>query len=121
VGGVSNAEMNKLELELLDVLHFAVAVDHRVYHRYREHLEKEMLRRDYHGLMVVPGSAAPKPRTAAPSVVNKPPLPPPLTEDRRRPTEAGDGEREEHDRKLPNGALATNTMTSLRELWAFDC
>ena len=47
MGGVSNAEMNKLELELLDVLHFAVAVDHRVYHRYREHLEKEMLRRDY--------------------------------------------------------------------------
>ncbi|CAD6262153.1 unnamed protein product [Miscanthus lutarioriparius] len=122
VGGVSNAEMNKLELELLDVLHFAVAVDHRVYHRYREHLEKEMLRRDYrYGLMPVPGSAAPsKPRTAASSVVDKPTLTP-LTEDRRRPAEAGDGDREEHDRKLPNGAPAANTMTSLRELWAFDC
>lgn len=125
VGGVSNAEMNRLELELLDVLDFAVAVDHRVYRRYREHLEKEttlmMLRRDdSHGPPVpvpVPGSgAAPtKSRTDASSVVK-----PPLTEDRRRPAEAGDADGGgEHDdrRKLPNSATAA---ASLRELWAFD-
>jgi hypothetical protein len=36
--------MNKLELELLVLLDFEVAVCHRAYHRYRDHLEKEMLR-----------------------------------------------------------------------------
>jgi hypothetical protein len=36
--------MNKLELELLVLLDFDVAVCHRAYRRYRDHLEKEMLR-----------------------------------------------------------------------------
>lgn len=121
VGGVSNAEMNRLELELLDVLDFAVAVDHRVYRRYREHLEKETTlmvprRDDSHGPPVPGSGAAPtKSRTDASSVVK-----PPLTEDRRRPAEAGDADGGgEHDdrRKLPNSATAA---ASLRELWAFD-
>ncbi|TKW06733.1 hypothetical protein SEVIR_7G259800v4 [Setaria viridis] len=99
VGGVSNAEMNKLELELLDVLDFAVAVDHRAYGRYREHLEKEM-RRDHHGL--------PKPAIK--------PLPP-LAEE--QPAESADGD--DHDRKpLPNGGMPPASTASLRELWAFE-
>ncbi|XP_062183550.1 cyclin-P1-1 [Phragmites australis] len=104
VGGVSNAEMNKLELELLDVLDFEVAVGHRAYDRYREHLEKENLRE--YGL---PGAAS-KARAAA----SIKPLPP-LAEERS--AEVGDGRREEHDRMLPNGVPA---RPSLRELWAFD-
>ncbi|RLM64823.1 cyclin-P1-1 [Panicum miliaceum] len=127
VGGVSNAEMNKLELELLGVLDFAVAVDHRAYGRYREHLEKEM-RRDHHG----PPGAAPKPTTraaAAPTAVKL--LLPPLAEERRAEIDDGDSEErgrkpppngvragEEHDRKLPNG-VAPGAKT-LRELCALD-
>lgn len=44
VGGVSNAEMNKLELELLAVLDFEVMLSHRVYELYHAHLEKELQR-----------------------------------------------------------------------------
>ncbi|XP_062226846.1 cyclin-P1-1-like [Phragmites australis] len=101
VGGVSNAEMNKLELELLGVLDFEVAVGHRAYDRYREHLEKEMCRE--YGL----AGTAPKPRTAA-SSDSKPPAPP-----AERVAAAGD----KHDRRLPNDVPA---KPSLRELWAFD-
>ncbi|WVZ87255.1 hypothetical protein U9M48_033924 [Paspalum notatum var. saurae] len=141
VGGVSNAEMNRLELELLVVLDFAVAVDHRAYGRYREHLEKEMRRDYYSGQLPGPGGA-PKPRTTAASISVVKTLPP-LAEE-PRPGEAGydvghgdghddrdtpgegavaDGRRrDEHElgRGLPNGVVpaAANT-TSLRELWAF--
>uniref|UniRef100_A0A0A9HPX4 Cyclin n=1 Tax=Arundo donax TaxID=35708 RepID=A0A0A9HPX4_ARUDO len=104
VGGVSNAEMNKLELELLGVLDFEVAVGHRAYDRYREHLEKEMRRENGSA-----GTALPKARTAAPS------KPPPLTK-RPVPAAAAAGGRE-HDRRVPNGVPA---KPSLRELWAFD-
>jgi hypothetical protein len=38
VGGVSNAEMNKLELELLDVLDFEVMLSRRLYDLYHAHL-----------------------------------------------------------------------------------
>ncbi|CAN6229662.1 unnamed protein product [Urochloa humidicola] len=128
VGGVSNAEMNRLELELLGVLDFAVAIDHRTYARYREHLEKEM-RRDHHR-HAVPGVVAPKPKpkpktrtAAAHTTVVKKPLPPPLAEvadgrrreerGRRKPVPNGVLAGEEHDLKpLPNGA-----PTSLLDLW----
>ncbi|AES67281.1 putative cyclin [Medicago truncatula] len=43
VGGVSNAELNKLELELLFLLDFKVMVCPRVFESYCLHLEKEML------------------------------------------------------------------------------
>ncbi|XP_044466747.1 cyclin-U1-1-like [Mangifera indica] len=43
VGGVSNAELNKLELELLFLLDFGVSVSSRVFESYCLHLEKEML------------------------------------------------------------------------------
>jgi hypothetical protein len=43
VGGVSNAELNKLELELLFLLDFKVMVSTRVFESYCLHLEKEML------------------------------------------------------------------------------
>ncbi|KAE8075751.1 hypothetical protein FH972_014440 [Carpinus fangiana] len=43
VGGVSNAELNKLELELLFLLDFGVTVSSRVFESYCLHLEKEML------------------------------------------------------------------------------
>ncbi|CAK8536568.1 unnamed protein product [Lathyrus sativus] len=43
VGGVSNAELNKLELELLFLLDFKVVVSSRVFESYCLHLEKEML------------------------------------------------------------------------------
>ncbi|KAM0894332.1 hypothetical protein ACQ4PT_024509 [Festuca glaucescens] len=39
VGGVSNAEMNKLELELLDVLDFEVMLSRRLYDLYHAHLQ----------------------------------------------------------------------------------
>ncbi|KAL5082049.1 hypothetical protein RYX36_010470, partial [Vicia faba] len=42
VGGVSNAELNKLELELLFLLDFKVVVSSRVFESYCLHLEKEM-------------------------------------------------------------------------------
>ncbi|CAL5025305.1 unnamed protein product [Urochloa decumbens] len=122
VGGVSNAEMNRLELELLGVLDFAVAVDHRTYARYREHLEKEM-RRDHHHHVVTPKT--PPTRTAAARTTVVKPLPPssPVKVagggDRRReerrvrkPVPNGVVAGEEHDRKLPNGA-----PTSLLDLW----
>ncbi|KAI5010711.1 cyclin-P1-1 [Hordeum vulgare subsp. vulgare] len=41
VGGVSNAEMNKLELELLGVLDFEVMLSRRLYDLYRAHLHKQ--------------------------------------------------------------------------------
>ncbi|KAJ7981318.1 Cyclin [Quillaja saponaria] len=43
VGGVSNAELNKLELELLFLLDFGVMVSSQVFESYCSHLEKEML------------------------------------------------------------------------------
>ncbi|XP_059452308.1 cyclin-U1-1 [Corylus avellana] len=43
VGGVSNAELNRLELELLFLLDFGVTVSSRVFESYCLHLEKEML------------------------------------------------------------------------------
>ncbi|KAL3615265.1 Cyclin-U1-1 [Castilleja foliolosa] len=43
VGGVSNVELNKLELELLFLLDFGVCVSSRVFETYCQHLEKEML------------------------------------------------------------------------------
>ncbi|KAK6142467.1 hypothetical protein DH2020_022815 [Rehmannia glutinosa] len=43
VGGVSNAELNRLELELLFLLDFEVTVSSRVFESYCQHLEKEML------------------------------------------------------------------------------
>ncbi|KAB2610605.1 cyclin-U1-1-like [Pyrus ussuriensis x Pyrus communis] len=41
VGGVSNAELNKLEVELLFLLDFGVMVSSRVFESYCFHLEKE--------------------------------------------------------------------------------
>ncbi|XP_057507385.1 cyclin-U1-1 isoform X2 [Actinidia eriantha] len=43
VGGVSNSELNRLELELLFLLDFGVTVSSRVFESYCMHLEKEML------------------------------------------------------------------------------
>ncbi|XP_031479783.1 cyclin-U1-1 [Nymphaea colorata] len=43
VGGVSNEELNRLELELLFLLDFSVMVTSRVFESYCLHLEKEML------------------------------------------------------------------------------
>ncbi|KAK6241578.1 Cyclin PHO80-like - like 4 [Theobroma cacao] len=43
VGGVTNAELNRLELELLFLLDFGVTVSSRVFENYCLHLEKEML------------------------------------------------------------------------------
>ncbi|KAK3028432.1 hypothetical protein RJ639_039024 [Escallonia herrerae] len=43
VGGVSNAELNRLELELLFLLDFGVIVRSRVFESYCQQLEKEML------------------------------------------------------------------------------
>ena len=121
VGGVSNAEMNKLELELLGVLDFAVAVDHRTYDRYREHLEKEM-RRDHHaGRLCLPG-------TAPTAIKHLPPLaeehPAKIAyggheEHGRKPPPNGVLAGEEHGGKLPNG-VPPERKTSLRELCGMD-
>ncbi|CAL1406894.1 unnamed protein product [Linum trigynum] len=43
VGGVSNAELNKLEMELLILLDYGVTVTCRVFESYCAHLEQEML------------------------------------------------------------------------------
>ncbi|ERN12729.1 cyclin-U1-1 [Amborella trichopoda] len=43
VGGVSNAELNRLELEMLFLLDFGVMVSSRVFESYCLHLEKEMM------------------------------------------------------------------------------
>ncbi|XP_043688194.1 cyclin-U1-1 [Telopea speciosissima] len=43
VGGVSNAELNRLELELLFLLDFSLMVSSRVFESYCLHLEKEMM------------------------------------------------------------------------------
>ncbi|KAF8376803.1 hypothetical protein HHK36_031523 [Tetracentron sinense] len=43
VGGVSNAELNRLEMELLFLLDFGVIVSSRVFESYCLHLEKEMM------------------------------------------------------------------------------
>lgn len=43
VGGITNVELNKLELELLFLLDFGVTVSSRVFESYCLHLEKEML------------------------------------------------------------------------------
>ncbi|KAM0952312.1 putative cyclin [Dioscorea sansibarensis] len=42
VGGVSNAELNRMELELLSLLDFGVMVSSRVFEGYCSHLEKEI-------------------------------------------------------------------------------
>ncbi|KAK3143644.1 hypothetical protein QOZ80_4AG0303050 [Eleusine coracana subsp. coracana] len=65
VGGVTNAEMNKLELELLLLLDFEVAVSHRVYHRYRDHLQNEMLRHGGGVLTTAAKARPPAPLAAA--------------------------------------------------------
>uniref|UniRef100_A0A0D9W9W5 Cyclin n=1 Tax=Leersia perrieri TaxID=77586 RepID=A0A0D9W9W5_9ORYZ len=61
VGGVSNAEMNKLELELLAVLDFEVTLNHRVYQLYRDHLHKEARRYGAAGGDKEPAVAPPAP------------------------------------------------------------
>ncbi|XP_010035608.2 cyclin-U1-1 [Eucalyptus grandis] len=43
VGGVSNAELNRLEMELLFLLDFGVVVSSRVFETYCFHLEREVL------------------------------------------------------------------------------
>ncbi|XP_077253990.1 cyclin-U1-1-like [Tasmannia lanceolata] len=43
VGGVSNAELNRLEMELLFLLDFGVMVSSRIFESYCVHLEKEMM------------------------------------------------------------------------------
>lgn len=43
IGGVSNAELNKLELELLFLLNFNVMVSSGVFESYCLHLEREMV------------------------------------------------------------------------------
>ncbi|KAJ4792236.1 Cyclin family protein [Rhynchospora pubera] len=44
IGGISNSELNKLELELLFLLNFRVCVSSSVFQRYYSHMEMEMLR-----------------------------------------------------------------------------
>ncbi|KAJ3693635.1 hypothetical protein LUZ60_009115 [Juncus effusus] len=44
VGGISNSELNKLELELLFLLDFSVTVSSNVFERYYSHLKIEMSR-----------------------------------------------------------------------------
>ncbi|CDP11817.1 unnamed protein product [Coffea canephora] len=46
VGGVTNAELNRLELELLFLLDFGVTISSQVFEIYCQHLEKEMLRNE---------------------------------------------------------------------------
>ncbi|CAI9772722.1 unnamed protein product [Fraxinus pennsylvanica] len=46
VGGVTNTELNKLEIELLFLLDFRVTVSSRVFESYCQHLEKEMMCND---------------------------------------------------------------------------
>lgn len=43
---MSNAELNRLELELLFLLDFGVTVSSRVFENYCSHLEKEMMLND---------------------------------------------------------------------------
>lgn len=43
VGGVTNAELNRLEMELLFLLGFEMTVSSRVFESYCQQLEKEML------------------------------------------------------------------------------
>lgn len=43
VGGVTNAELNRLEMELLFLLDFEMTVSSRVFESYCQQLEKEML------------------------------------------------------------------------------
>lgn len=43
VGGVTNAELNRLEMELLFLLDFEMTVTSRVFESYCQQLEKEML------------------------------------------------------------------------------
>lgn len=43
VGGVSNAELNRLEMEFLFLLDFGVMVSSRVFESYCSHLEREMM------------------------------------------------------------------------------
>ncbi|XXG76555.1 hypothetical protein AAC387_Pa08g0883 [Persea americana] len=42
-GGISDSELNRLELELLFLLDFSVVVSSRVFESYCLHLEKEMM------------------------------------------------------------------------------
>ncbi|KAL6843991.1 hypothetical protein ACP4OV_025664 [Aristida adscensionis] len=101
VGGVSTAEMNRLELELLDVLDFEVAVGHRAYDRYREHLEKEARRE-----ATINGGPPPRAAAAAPS--RRPAAP---------PVRGGGGEVRVR-RPAANGVPARPLL--VRELWAVD-
>ncbi|XP_057787227.1 cyclin-U1-1-like [Salvia miltiorrhiza] len=55
VGGVSNSELNKLELELLFLLDFDVTVSSRIFESYCQHLEKEMLCNDLVERLPAPG------------------------------------------------------------------
>lgn len=43
VGGVTNAELNRLELEFLFLLDFGVTVSSRIFESYCQQLEKEMM------------------------------------------------------------------------------
>lgn len=43
VGGVSNVELNRLEIDLLFLLNFEMTVHSRVFESYCQQLEKEML------------------------------------------------------------------------------
>lgn len=43
MGGISNSELNRLELKLLFLLDFGVVVSSRVFESYCLHLEKEMM------------------------------------------------------------------------------
>uniref|UniRef100_A0A0E0KVK2 Cyclin n=1 Tax=Oryza punctata TaxID=4537 RepID=A0A0E0KVK2_ORYPU len=112
VGGVSNAEMNKLELELLAVLDFEVMLSHRVYELYREHLEKEAQRDGGGGDLLAGAAAAKAGRMAAVS-------PSKLLE---RPVVNGAA----HDdwRSLGTAAPAANGVrlhTSSSSRYSFDC
>ncbi|KAL5214234.1 hypothetical protein ABZP36_003386 [Zizania latifolia] len=95
VGGVSNAEMNKLELELLAVLEFEVSVSHRVYELYRAHLEKES-RRDGGGGGLPVGAAAKAAGTTTAAVAS---------ELERSAVDGG-------DRRPPNGSVVHDWMRS---------
>lgn len=44
IGGISNFELNKLELELLFLLNFRLTVTSSVFQRYYSHMEMEMSR-----------------------------------------------------------------------------
>ena len=80
VGGVSNPELNKLELELLFLLDFDVTVSSRVFETYCQHLEKEMLCSGIAERLPAPGiTISVDDVTEIP--VEDPPTPPPILVD----------------------------------------